>query len=332
MNERTIKIGLHVVSWVLFLILPILILPNLLERFYTESCLRFYYVLISFLLVLFYYFNYYFALPRYYFKQKYFVFTSIHIVFILGVFGLISFLSLFIVPCINPEIKQSFGRMVAMILPRHILVFVFSLFMAFNERLKAIDVQKTKTELQLLRAQINPHFLFNVLNTIYGQAIIKSDHTADSIEKLADLMRYSLKEANVPTVTLEKEIGYLENYIALQSLRLTNKTKVKFQIKGAINNLQIPPMLLIPFIENAFKYGVSNEFATTINIVIEVVGKQLNLLVESTKLRNRAKIEASNQIGIKNVKKRLDLIYGNRYSLNIDDGVTNYSVQLKISI
>lgn len=332
MNGRTIKIGLHVVSWVLFLILPILIFPNILERWNTESCHRFYYSIASLLLVLFYYFNYYFALPRYYFKQKYFVFLSVHIVFILGVLGLIILTSFFVGPCNPPGIEASITRTVGQILPRHILVFIFSLLMTLNERLKSIDVQKTKTELQLLRAQINPHFLFNVLNTIYGQAIIKSDHTADSIEKLADLMRYSLKEANVPRVALEKEIGYLESYIALQSLRLTDKTKVKFQTKGAVNNLQIPPMLLIPFIENAFKYGVSNEIASTINIVIEIVGKELILLVENTKLTNRENIEASNQIGINNVKKRLDLIYGNRYSLNIDDGVTNYSVQLKISI
>ncbi len=332
MNGRTIKIGLHVVIWILFLILPILIFPNVLERWNAESCHRFYYSLVGLLLVLFYYFNYYFALPRYYFKQKYFIFISVHIVFIFGVFGLIIFTSFFLGPCIPSGIEPSLSRFVGMILPRHILVFIFSLLMALNDRLKAIDVQKTNTELQLLRAQINPHFLFNVLNTIYGQAIIKSDHTADSIEKLADLMRYSLKEADVPKVSLEKEIGYIESYIALQSLRLTEKTKVKFQIKGVVNNLQIPPMLLMPFIENAFKYGVSNELTTTINIVVEVEGKQLILLVENTKLNDRENIETSNQIGINNVKKRLDLIYGSRYSLAINDGATNYSVLLKISI
>ena len=332
MNGRTIKIGLHVVSWLLFLILPIFIFPNVLERLSAQSCHRFYYSIVSILLVLFYYFNYYFALPRYYFKQKYIVFITIHVAFVFGVFGLLIFTSFLLGPCVPLGTEPSLSRVVGLILPRHILVFIFSLLMALNERLKAIDVQKTKTELQLLRAQINPHFLFNVLNTIYGQAITKSEHTADSIEKLADLMRYSLKEANIPKVSLEKEIGYLESYISLQAFRLTDKTKVKFQVKGGSSGIQIPPMLLMPFIENAFKYGVSNELETTINITIEVVRKQLILLVENTKLPNRENLEPSNQIGIKNVKTRLDLIYGDRYSLNINDGITNYSVQLKISI
>ena len=202
--------------------------------------------------------------------------------------------------------------------------------MRINERFKAIGDQKIKTELQLLRAQVNPHFLFNVLNTIYGQAIIKSEHTADSIAKLSDLMRYSLKEANVPMVTLEKEITYLESYISLQKLRLADKTKVDIQFEDRTNALQIPPMLFIPFIENAFKYGVSNEVETSIKIRLKVVDKQIILWVENTKLPNRSVMKSSNQVGIKNVKNRLDLIYGKRYTLNIIDAATYYRVHLKI--
>ncbi len=330
MNKRTINIGLHITIWILFLLLPFLFLPNSLERFNTKSCHRFYFITFSVLLVIHYYFNYYFATPRYYFKQKYVVFIGLHIAFIIGVFLLVISASLFIGSCLNPDVDPSLKNAVKAILPRHILIFIVSLLMALNERLKAIDIQKTKTELQLLRAQVNPHFLFNVLNTIYGQAIIKSDHTADSIAKLSDLMRYSLKEANVPMVALEKEIDYLKSYISLQKLRLTDKTKVDFRIKGNRNTLQVSPMLFIPFVENAFKYGVSNEVETTIKIIIEVMDKQIIFLVENTKLSNRDIVEASNQFGIKNVKSRLDLIYGSRYTLTIKDTVTNYFVQLKI--
>jgi len=331
MNGRTIKIGLHVIIWIIFLILPLLILPEVFERFSRESCNRSNYLLISLLLVLLYYFNYYFAIPRYYFNQKYFSFIGVNIAFLIGVFQIIILKSLVFGICPNPELTPSFRNMVKLILPRHLLVFIFALIKALNDRLKAIDVQKTKSDLQLLRAQINPHFLFNVLNTIYGQAITKSDHTADSIEKLAGLMRYSLKEANVPKVTLAKEIVYLERYISLQKLRLTDKTQIDFQIKGNVDTVEISPMLLIPFVENAFKYGVSNEVDTTIKIVIEVVEKDIHLLVDNTKLPTKTIIEASNQIGINNVRSRLDLIYGNRHTLTINDSDTHYKVQLKIS-
>jgi len=330
MNGRTINIGVHIIAWLLFILLPIWISPKISDLFAYNICHFFYYLVFSAMLVLLFYFNYYFAVPNYYFKQKYFSFTRIHITFLVGVFLVTILIDALIGPCVNPTQEASVRTLIRNVLPRHILVFFVSLLMRFNERLKAIDIQKTKTELQLLRAQVNPHFLFNVLNTIYGQAIIKSDHTADSIAKLSDLMRYSLKEANVPMVTLDKEIEYLESYISLQKLRLTDKTKVDFQIKGNMNTLQVPPMLFIPFIENAFKYGVSNEVETIIKISIEVLERQIDFLVENTKLPERVIIEESNQIGIKNVKSRLDLIYGSRYNLNIKDTDTNYCVQLKI--
>jgi len=331
MNGRTIKIGLHIIIWIIFLILPIFIFPEVYERFSTDSCHRYNYGIVSLLLVLLYYFNYYFAIPHYYFNQKYFIFIGVNITFLIGVYLILIFKSLIFGICPNLNIEPSIRYMTRQILPRHILVFIFSLIKALNDRLKAIDIQKTKTDLQLLRAQINPHFLFNILNTIYGQAITKSDHTADSIEKLADLMRYSLKDANVPKVALDKEIAYLENYIALQKLRLRDKTTVDFQIIGRVENLEIPPMLLIPFIENAFKYGVSNEVDSTIKIVIEIEDNHIHLLVENPKLPDRTIIEASYQIGIRNARSRLDLIYNNRYTLYIIDSETIYKVQLKIS-
>ena len=128
-----------------------------------------------------------------------------------------------------------------------------------------------------------------------------------------------------------KEIAYLERYISLQKLRLTDKTHIDFQIKGNVDTVEISPMLLIPFVENAFKYGVSNEVDTTIKIVIEIVKKDIHLLVDNTKLPTKTIIEASNQIGINNVRSRLDLIYGNRHTLTINDSDTHYKVQLKIS-
>jgi len=332
MNGKAVNIGVHTIAWVFFLSLPIFLFPELLVRFEYSNCYIFNYLLSSGLLVVLFYFNYYVAVPNYYFREKYAAFIGLHIAFIIGVFLLLILFNLFIGPCGIAKSEEPFKTLSRGILPRYILVLFASLLMRINERLKSIDAQKMKTELQLLRAQINPHFLFNVLNTIYGQAIIKSEHTADSIARLADLMRYSLTEANVSKISLDKELVYIENYIALQKLRLTEKTKVDFQINGDVHTRQIPPMLFMPFIENAFKYGVSNEVETSIKISIKIKDQAIELLVDNTKLPNRTILGSSNQIGIKNVKSRLELIYGSRYTLNLKDGETDYSVALRLLI
>lgn len=335
MNKRIVNIGLQISLWAFFLMLPIFLFPELQARLSYDSCHFHNYLALSALLVVYFYFNYYFATPTYFFKKRYWAFIGAHIGFTIGVYlTFILFLIVFTIPCTPVVVTgdSPFSALNKGILPRHIFVFLCSFLMCMNERLNAIDTEKTKADLQLLRTQINPHFLFNVLNTIYGQAIIKSEHTADSIAKLSDLMRYSLIEANGSKVNLDKEMAYLENYITLQKLRLTEKTKVDFQIKGDTKNLMIPPMLFIPFIENAFKYGVSNEVPTTIKILVEVVNKQISLLVENSKVPNKSKVAESHQIGIKNVKNRLDLIYDDQYTLNIKETATHYNVQLLISL
>lgn len=332
MNKKIVNTGLHVVLWVLFLILPVLLLPELQQRMTSKNCHLINYLALNATLVFYFYFNYSWAIPKLYFKQKYLRFIAVHIAATLGVYlFIIAFNQIFTFPCI-PDIDITPIKLLnRSILPRHILIFLVSFLTSINVRLKSIEEEKTKADLQLLRTQINPHFLFNVLNTIYGQAIIKSENTADSIAKLSDLMRYALKEANVPLVSLQKEITYLESYIALQAVRLTDKTNVDFQINGPTEHLKIPPMLFIPFIENAFKYGVSNEVNTTIKIIIEVIDRQVTLLVENSIVSNQSNIEESNQFGINNVKNRLDLIYGNKYNLTIKDAVNHYKVYLEIS-
>ncbi|MFM9943993.1 MAG: sensor histidine kinase, partial [Bacteroidia bacterium] len=183
-----------------------------------------------------------------------------------------------------------------------------------------------------LKAQINPHFLFNTLNGIYAQAITKSEHTADSIQKLSALMRYVITEANENKVFLEKEITYLKNYIQLQKLRLTDKTKVNFTVSGDSDKKKIAPLLLICFIENAFKYGVSNEVNSTIEIAIEIENDEMTLRVKNEKVTSKTENIESDKIGLKNAKKRMDLIYEKAYSLNIEDKENEYNLVLKIIV
>jgi len=199
-------------------------------------------------------------------------------------------------------------------------------------RYKKLEMEKIKVELNALKAQIDPHFLFNVLNDIYAQALIKSESTPKSILKLSSIMRYVTTEANSEYVELEKEIHYLQNYVDLQKLRLTDMTVVKFEVKGELQQKVIPPLLFISFIENAFKYGVSNENETTIQIEFQVDGKMVSLQVKNDKpVKMNSQIE-SNHVGLRNTTNRLDLLYGDRYSLQINDKNDSFEINLKLPL
>ena len=329
MNKKAVSIGWHLIGWLIFLVLPVVTLPELIERYATNSCFLINYTVLSAPVIGFFYFNYHFAIPRFYFKQKKVAFITVSIGVILGtLIATIIYFRLFSMNCNATE--GTIRELLRATLPRLIIIFIISFAMRLNARIKSIEMEKSKAELALLRTQVNPHFLFNVLNNIYGQAIIKSKHTADSVAKLSDLMRYSLNEANGSTVSLDKEISYLNNYLSLQKLRLTDKTVVEFNVIGNPNTWEVAPMLFIPFIENAFKYGVSNEAKTSIKISLQLEEEALAFSIENDVLSDKVRVAASNQIGIKNVKNRLALIYGNRYHLNIRDGAQQYQVYLKI--
>lgn len=329
MNKKAINIGSHLIGWLFFLILPLVTLPNLIERYATNNCFLTNYLVLSVPTIGLFYFNYYIAVPRYYFKQKKFAYVMMIILFIVAslVFFIIYFVG-FSMAC-NPG-EGSFQELLRVTLPRFIIVFIISFAFRLNAQLKSMEIEKSKAELALLKTQVNPHFLFNVLNNIYGQAVTKSENTADSIAKLSGLMRYSLTETNEAKVALDKELAYLNSYLSLQKLRLTEKTTVEFDVEGNPTLWQVAPMLFMPFIENAFKYGVSNEIQTSIKIYLKITQKEVAFRVENEILPDKVKASNSNQIGIKNVKNRLAITYGNRHELNIKEVNNNYLVNLKI--
>jgi LytS/YehU family sensor histidine kinase len=196
--------------------------------------------------------------------------------------------------------------------------------------MKQIKVEQIASELANLKAQINPHFLFNTLNAIYALALTKSDKTADYISKLSSMMRYSLSKTSAEKVLLENEIDYIKNYIALQKIRLTETTHVNFTIQGKIDDQQIPPLLFIDFIENAFKYGVSNEVETEVKIQFVVEENTVSMYVSNEKV-NQSSLLPSNEMGLKNIKRRMDLIYQNNYHLKIENSEKKFEVNLMIN-
>lgn len=177
-----------------------------------------------------------------------------------------------------------------------------------------INNEKLLSELSFLKSQVNPHFLFNTLNGIYGLALQKSNETPNAILKLSGLMRHMLYESEESEVLLTKEIDYLNNYIDLQKLRLSEESTVIFNVEGDIENKLIQPMLLIPFIENAFKHGQNR---SGLNIKIEILLNETKLLLNVCNKISDSKVkDESSGIGLKNVKKRLELLYPGIYKLN----------------
>lgn len=198
-----------------------------------------------------------------------------------------------------------------------------------------IRKQKDKeAELKLLKAQLNPHFLFNTLNNLYGLSVLKSDKLPSLMLKLSDLLRYSLYDTKEEEVPLTKEITYLENYISLEKIRLEDKTEITFKKTGIFNTQKIAPMLLIVFVENAFKH-LNKEGKSTVKIHVESTDKKLTFTCNNTFDKEEVKkiqLETSKSgIGLQNAKKRLDLIYTNNYRLEIFEKENFYCVSLELN-
>lgn len=204
-------------------------------------------------------------------------------------------------------------------------------WLELDARRKALENEKLTAELRFLKAQINPHFLFNTLNNLYYLAFTQSPNTPEVIAKLAQMMRYMIYDSNHATVPLGKEIEYMENYISLEKLRLNQQIPIDLTIEGDPTPHQIVPLILIAFLENAFKHGISNN-ATQAWIQVRV-HMQANKLVYSIKNSKKAGNTAEHSgFGLQNVRRRLDLSYPDQYTLDIHDEPDQYTVQLSIQL
>jgi len=211
-----------------------------------------------------------------------------------------------------------------------ISVYFLAFALSYYDQWKR-DLKRLNAEVAFLRAQINPHFLFNTLNSIYSLALTKSDDTSDAVIKLSAIMRYSLTESKKKYVNLAEEITYISNYTDLQRLRLTEKVKVETIYEGDLKTEKIAPMLLMPFIENAFKHGVSPEEESDIKIHIGLNSRVLKFTV----INNKVYIQKSGgNIGhsIENTRQRLALLYPNNYKLAIRENDETFEVNLQIDL
>ncbi|KAA5822363.1 histidine kinase [Algibacter amylolyticus] len=184
-------------------------------------------------------------------------------------------------------------------------------------------------ELNYLKMQIHPHFLFNTLNTMYGFALKKADETPEMILKLSNLLDYLLYQVDKPFVSLNDEIHHINDYIELEKMRFNNTLHIDFKTENILTETNIAPMLLLPFVENSFKHGSLKNGILTVNINLYCENKSLFFTIENTSNANTA---SENGIGLDNIKKRLDLLYKNQYTLNINNENGLFKVHLKLNM
>ena len=192
--------------------------------------------------------------------------------------------------------------------------------------------ERLVSELKFLRSQISPHFLFNMMTTMISLARQKSDLLEPSLLKLSDLLRYMLYESGKEKFPITDEILYLKSYIDLQQMRFGEDTDLRLEIKGDDSPCYIEPMLLVPFVENAFKHGIGTVANPFIKIVIEIKGEQLLFLISNNYTGRNLSKDKDSGIGLDNVKNRLELLYPGKYRLLLNDTGSVYTVRLNLTL
>jgi LytS/YehU family sensor histidine kinase len=199
-----------------------------------------------------------------------------------------------------------------------------------NKRITRIEKENIKSELNELKAQINPHFLFNSLNVIYSQAIKKSNKTPNAIIQLSDILRYVIYDSTKDKVSIETEIKLIEDYIELQKFRIDTTSNIKFEHKVQNENCKITPMLLLPLVENSFKHGIKGELDHTfVNIKLEANINNILFEIENNKgIGETVESDGNSGIGIANIRQRLTLLYPNKHKFDIEETTTIFKVNM----
>lgn len=218
----------------------------------------------------------------------------------------------------------------------HLFLFLgvvfFALALQLSDRWKQTEREKLQAELAYLKAQVNPHFLFNTLNGIYALALEKSDRAPGAVARLAAMMRYVLHEAGRERVPLEREIAYIQDYIALQEVRFDGGAALELTVTGNAAGKTIAPLVLMPFVENAFKHGVNAEEDSRIGVRIDIGRDDLRLEVVNKKVTVQLGEAEQSGIGIQNTRERLHLLYPGTHTLEIHNNPLDFMVMLWLKL
>lgn len=354
-KNRTIQLVAHFAAWLCFFSLPYLVFFPRLRDFSMSNHMLTVIVLNNIMLMVFYYLNTMVLIPQLLIKEKW-------LLYILSLVGCLLFflyvprtLAMMIYP---PEIpitatentkginlrSNRIGRIRRRPYADFFNTVLFLLVITFGacievvrrwlqteQNRKETELERINTELSFLKSQVNPHFFFNTLNNIYSLAIVKSDKTAHAVLKLSAIMRYILTETERNLVPLENEVAFIHNYIELQQVRLTEKVQVNFMIEGNTAPLLVAPLVFIPFVENAFKYGVSTKEQSSIEIKLTISDNMIHFYSKNYIVQSENNMMENTGIGINNVKRRLELLYPEKFELNNQKENGYYIVNLTIN-
>ena len=293
------------------------------------------------------YFMILFLIPKYLLTKKYLLFTLysfytfVFSTYLIVITIFISFFFLSNLQIANmPPMSRNYIFVLILV---YLVVAIISFVSMLNHNFKTLSknkeletkiletqLQSIEQELGYLKKQIHPHFLFNTLNTIYGFALKQSQKTPELILKLSNLLDYILYQENKPKVSLKEEILHIKEYIELEKIRFQDTLKISFSSNEIAEEIQVAPMLFIPFVENAFKHGSLIDGFLNVEIEITQSEKQLEFSIRNTVLNDNSK-EEHKGIGLKNIKKRLEMLYQNNYKLNVENKNNWFLVNLEIS-
>lgn len=340
MKAKRLTIIAHILVWFLLLVIPYISTDQVFTLLDPASEVR--YLLLCFslssVLLVAFYLNYFFLIPKYLFLKKGLPYILLSLLMVAIVFSLLGVM--FFSFDFNPDALANTNPVIETIIPviminaisLWLLVTVSSILWAFYNRLKETENMRLMAQIASLKSQINPHFLFNTLNNIYATVIDSSPKVADMIDKLSEMMRYTMRDTQQDLVLLEDEINYISNFIELQRLRLDKSVRLEYYSLDNIPVLQIAPMLLIPFIENAFKHGVNSEQKSHIKVELILNNNELRLSVVNNKVDVQQSISERSRLGIENTRHRLNLIYPSNHLLVINDTEKQFSVSLHINL
>lgn len=331
----------HLVLWVLYFLFWVFVLSPGITRtdYYINS-----FVIISIHAAVSY-FNMYVLMPSFLQKRAYVAYAlTVGLSLLLGTFLEAAIFST--ISTIGPEDKRALLSLRFVLNTVMAITYTVAVTMSLKlvkhwyekEKLtKELEIINTETELKYLKSQINPHFLFNSLNSIYSLALQKSDSTPELILKLSDILRYILYEGSEQKVSLDQELKYLKSYVELEKIRHGERMSLDLKIMGDIKAYEIAPMLLIPFVENGFKHGLGRDMANGfMTIRVEVIKDRLKFEIENSKPSKESEFKNQQNyqggIGLQNVNKRLDLLYPEKYTVKIDEETDNYKVNLEIEL
>jgi hypothetical protein len=350
---KTPRIVFHILVWIVFIILPVF----LVKRYRMASDFMLTYYTFAAISALIFYINYIFLVPKLFFKKKKYRYYISALVLVSCFYFISGFANGQINNWIARNDSEQAGRQInersvprqpprrpgiIIALPNARLIGYasYSLFLVFLslslrllERQEEMEKTKLNAELAILKNQISPHFFFNTLNNIYSLIGRNNEDSKDAVIKLSKLMRYVLNESGQDTKLLKEEIEFMNNYIDLMKLRIGSKTRLEINFPGECKDLKIPHLLFISLIENAFKYGISVQEESYVNISLECGEHNVSFKCENGLPEgNTGTILSSSGIGLANLKKRLNLIYPGRHKLKIDRSSDKYEVNLNIRL